>query len=141
MKTSEKVNMHNQHWLTSTRFSLFRAPWTNLITKGICIQVQHCSKPTHDHAATTVLDQLALHSAVASYRTYIPHNEYISNKTSVDYYNATSRIDSTHLPHPLKIRALGPHYFKLPSDGPADIQPPFLGIIQFIASSIQFMNI
>ena len=24
MKTSEKANMHNQHWLTSTRFSPFK---------------------------------------------------------------------------------------------------------------------
>ena len=29
MKTSEKANMHNEHWLTSTRFSPFSAPWTN----------------------------------------------------------------------------------------------------------------
>ena len=29
VKTSEKVNMHNEHWLTSTRFSTFSAPWTN----------------------------------------------------------------------------------------------------------------
>ena len=26
---SEKSNMHNEHWLTSTRFSPFCAPWTN----------------------------------------------------------------------------------------------------------------
>ena len=29
VKTSEKANMHNEHWLTSTRFSPFSAPWTN----------------------------------------------------------------------------------------------------------------
>ena len=29
VKTSEKANMHNEHWLTSTRFSPFNAPWTN----------------------------------------------------------------------------------------------------------------
>ena len=29
VKTSEKNNMHNEHWLTSTRFSPFSAPWTN----------------------------------------------------------------------------------------------------------------
>ena len=34
--------------LTSTRFSPFSAPWTNEVTKGICIQVQRCSKPTHE---------------------------------------------------------------------------------------------
>ena len=51
MKTSEKADMHNQHWLTS-RFSPFSAPWTNLVTKGKCMQVQRCSKPTHDHAAS-----------------------------------------------------------------------------------------
>ena len=28
-KTSEKSNMHNEHWLTSTAFSPFSAPWTN----------------------------------------------------------------------------------------------------------------
>ena len=28
-KTSYKANMHNEHWLTSTRFSPFSAPWTN----------------------------------------------------------------------------------------------------------------
>ena len=28
-KTSEKANMHNEHWLTSIRFSPFSAPWTN----------------------------------------------------------------------------------------------------------------
>ena len=27
--TSEKANMHNEHWLTSTRFSPISAPWTN----------------------------------------------------------------------------------------------------------------
>ena len=26
VKTSEKANMHNEHWLTSTRFSPFSAP-------------------------------------------------------------------------------------------------------------------
>ena len=29
VKTSEKANMHNEHWLTSTRFSPFSAPRTN----------------------------------------------------------------------------------------------------------------
>ena len=29
VKTSEKANMHNEHWLTLTRFSPFSAPWTN----------------------------------------------------------------------------------------------------------------
>ena len=38
--------------LTSTTFSPFGAPWTNEVTKGICIQVQRCSKPTHNHAAS-----------------------------------------------------------------------------------------
>ena len=38
VKTSEKANMHDEHWLTSTRFSPFSAPWTNEVTKGICIQ-------------------------------------------------------------------------------------------------------
>ena len=28
VKTSEKANMHNEHCLTSTRFSPFSAPWT-----------------------------------------------------------------------------------------------------------------
>ena len=50
VKTSEKANMHIE--LTSTRFSPFSAPWTNSVPKGICIQVQRCSEPTHDHAAT-----------------------------------------------------------------------------------------
>ena len=45
VKTSKKANIHvhNEHWLTSTRFSLFSALWT---------KVQHCSKPTHDHVAS-----------------------------------------------------------------------------------------
>ena len=34
VKTSEKANMHNEHWLTSTAFSPFGAPWTNEVTKG-----------------------------------------------------------------------------------------------------------
>ena len=50
VKTSEKANMHNEHWLTSTRFSPFSAPWTNYVPKVIYIQVQRCSEPTHDHA-------------------------------------------------------------------------------------------
>ena len=29
VKTSEKANMHNEHWLTSTRFSPFSTPLTN----------------------------------------------------------------------------------------------------------------
>ena len=33
VKTSEKANMHNEHWLTSTRFSPFSAPWTNQVPK------------------------------------------------------------------------------------------------------------
>ena len=37
VKTTEKPNMHNEHWLTSTRFSPFSAPWTNLVPKVICI--------------------------------------------------------------------------------------------------------
>ena len=52
VKTSEKANMHNEHWLTSTAFSPFGEPWTNKVTKGICIQVQRCSEPTHDHVAS-----------------------------------------------------------------------------------------
>ena len=31
VKTSEKANMHNEHWLTLTRFSPFTAPWTNVL--------------------------------------------------------------------------------------------------------------
>ena len=51
VKTNKKANMH---WLTSTRFSPFSAPWTHLRYKGdTCMyQVQRCSKPTHDHAAS-----------------------------------------------------------------------------------------
>ena len=41
-----------EHWLTSTWFSPFSALRTNEVTKGICIQVQRCCKPTHDHAAS-----------------------------------------------------------------------------------------
>ena len=48
LRSRDMANMHNQHWFTSTRFSPFSAPWT----KGLCIQVQRCSKPTHDHAAS-----------------------------------------------------------------------------------------
>ena len=48
LRSRDMANMHNQHWLTSTRFSPFSAPWT----KGLCIQVQRCSKPTHDNAAS-----------------------------------------------------------------------------------------
>ena len=29
VKTSEKANMHNENWLTSTAFSPFGASWTN----------------------------------------------------------------------------------------------------------------
>ena len=29
VKTSERANMHNEHWLSSTAFSPFGAPWTN----------------------------------------------------------------------------------------------------------------
>ena len=29
VKISYKDNMHNEHWLTSTRFNPFSAPWTN----------------------------------------------------------------------------------------------------------------
>ena len=29
LKSSKKANMHNEHWLTSTRFSPFSAQWTN----------------------------------------------------------------------------------------------------------------
>ena len=28
-KEAKKPNVHNEHWLTSTRFSPFSAPWTN----------------------------------------------------------------------------------------------------------------
>ena len=43
VKTGEKANTHNQHWLTSTRFSPFSAQATISV-----IQVQRCSKLTHD---------------------------------------------------------------------------------------------
>ena len=43
VKTGEKANTHNQHWLTSTRFSPFSAQATISM-----IQVQRCSKLTHD---------------------------------------------------------------------------------------------
>ena len=48
LRSRDMANMHNQYWLTSTRFSPCCAPWT----KGLCNQVQRCSKPTHDHAAS-----------------------------------------------------------------------------------------
>ena len=35
-----------------TAFSPLGAQRTNEVTKGLCIQVQRCSKPTHDHAAS-----------------------------------------------------------------------------------------
>ena len=43
VKTGEKANTHNQHWLTSTRFSPFSAQASISM-----IQVQRCSKLTHD---------------------------------------------------------------------------------------------
>ena len=43
VKTGEKPNTHNQHWLTSTGFSPFSAQATISM-----IQVQRCSKLTHD---------------------------------------------------------------------------------------------
>ena len=43
VKTGEKANTHNQHWLTSTRFSQFSAQ-----AKISMIQVHRCSKLTHD---------------------------------------------------------------------------------------------
>ena len=43
VKTGEKANTHNQHWLTLTRFSPFSAQATISM-----IQVQRCSKLTHD---------------------------------------------------------------------------------------------
>ena len=43
VKTGEKANTHNQHWLTSTRFSPFSAQATISM-----IQVHRCSKLTHD---------------------------------------------------------------------------------------------
>ena len=48
VKSSEKANMHNEHWLTSTAFS----PSTTSLLSGICIQVQRCSKHAHDHVAS-----------------------------------------------------------------------------------------
>ena len=50
--TRRLMNDTNSFSATSTRFSPFSAPWTNEVTKGICIQVQRCSKPIHDHAAS-----------------------------------------------------------------------------------------
>ena len=43
VKTGEKANTHNQHWLTSTRFSPFSAQATISM-----IQVHRCSKLTQD---------------------------------------------------------------------------------------------
>ena len=43
VKTGEKANTHNQHWLTSTRFSPFSAQATISM-----IQVHRCSKLTHN---------------------------------------------------------------------------------------------
>ena len=58
MKTGEKANTHNQHWLTSTRFSPFSAQVTISM-----IQVQRCSKLTHDdHAASWSKSSAALNS-------------------------------------------------------------------------------
>ena len=55
VKTKEKANMHNDHWLTSTRFSPLAHRGRIKVPKGICIQVQRCSEPTHDHAAIASL--------------------------------------------------------------------------------------
>ena len=34
VKTSEKANVHNEHWLTSTRFSQFSPLWINWVQRG-----------------------------------------------------------------------------------------------------------
>ena len=35
LRSRDMANMHNQHWLTSTRFSPFSAPWTKgLVSKS-----------------------------------------------------------------------------------------------------------
>ena len=37
VKQSLKANMHNQHWLTSTRFFPFSAPWTNQVKVNVAV--------------------------------------------------------------------------------------------------------
>ena len=46
----EKANTHNQHWLTSTRFSPFSAQATISM-----IQVQRCSKLTQDNRSRSYM--------------------------------------------------------------------------------------
>ena len=49
LRSRDMANMHNQHWLTSTRFSPFSVPWT----KGLCIQSSAALNPlTITHAAS-----------------------------------------------------------------------------------------
>ena len=48
----KRLRSRDMAQITSTGFSPFSAPWTNYVAKGICIQVQRCSIPTHDHAAS-----------------------------------------------------------------------------------------
>ena len=73
LRSRDMANMHNQHWLTSTRFSPFSAPWT----KGLCIQVQRCSKPPHDHPAT------ALRGPARAHQLAVRATAYVATPTAV----------------------------------------------------------
>ena len=54
VKTSENANMHNELWLTSTRFSPFSTPWTNQFTKGYT-----CISKSSAALNTLIITQLA----------------------------------------------------------------------------------
>ena len=77
LRSRDMANMHNQHWLTSTRFSPFSAPWT----KGLCIQVQRCSKPTHDHAARG-RPRTALRGPAQAHQLAVPATAYVATPTA-----------------------------------------------------------
>ena len=100
MKTSEKAIMHNEHWLTSTRFSPFSAPWMIKFLRGYVFKSSAALNPL---TITQLACELSMRgrSIADGVAWPIPsisgaHAHYAYNGTRMRIY---IRVARTHVSH------------------------------------------
>ena len=98
--------MHNEHWLTSTAFSPFGAPWTNEVTKGICRQhtTEHSVRMQLSRIAHVSIAYFAHASGMILYAMAIEHVELRTCRVPGSTTNANRLCARARrqLPRPLR---------------------------------------
>ena len=92
VKISEKVNMHNKHWLTSTRFSPFSGPWMNKLIRG------YVSKSSAAFIMPRVFHFSAFHyTVIMCFKLILSHKTTI--QCIIPYYTMYLYVHSVHTKH------------------------------------------